>query len=97
MWLILEECGVICAIFTYFIVIFVYWGFIRVGIWEEIQEGSLWAIINFIIFQYHCVLIFMSHFKCMTTEPGVLPKDTEVLDFYKLPEGFKKMLRQIGR
>ena len=97
MWLILEECGVICAIFTYFIVIFVYWGFIRVGIWEEIQEGSLWAIINFIIFQYHCVLIFMSHFKCMTTEPGVLPKDTEVLDFHKLPEGFKKMLRQIGR
>ena len=33
----------------------------------------------------------------MTSEPGVLPKDTEELDYQKLPEGFQKMLRQIGR
>ena len=36
MWLILEECGVFCAMFTYFIVVAVYFGFIRIGIWEEI-------------------------------------------------------------
>ena len=73
MWLIKEECGVCCALFTYFIVVFVYLGFVRIGIWEEIQAGEPMAIIHFIIFQYNCFMIFMSHFKCMTTEPGVLP------------------------
>ena len=36
MWLIYEECGVACAIITYFIVILVYFTVVRVGIWEEI-------------------------------------------------------------
>ena len=84
MWLVLEECGISCAIFTYIIVITVYFGFIRVGIWEEIYDAPLWALFNYFIFQYHCFLIFMSHFKCMTTEPGLLPKDTEVLEFNRL-------------
>ena len=81
----MEECGVVCACFTYFIVVFVYWGFIRVGIWEDIQDRPLFAFVNFVVFQYHCFLIFMSHFKCMTTEPGILPKETEELRYFKLP------------
>jgi hypothetical protein len=73
MWLILEECGVVCALFTYFIVTFVYLGFIRIGIWDYIQNNEPIGYMHFVIFQYNCFMIFMSHFKCMTTEPGVLP------------------------
>lgn len=97
MWLILEECGVVCSIFTYFVVVFVYFGFIRVGIWEELLDGDVRAYIHFAIFQYHCFMIFLSHFKCMTTEPGVLPKDQEVLHFTKLPQELKKMLWSIAK
>ena len=50
MWLITEECGVVCALFTYFIVTFVYLGFVRVGIWEEMIQGELNAKIHFIVF-----------------------------------------------
>ena len=39
MWLIIEECGVACAIITYLIVVLVYFTVVRIGIWEEIQEG----------------------------------------------------------
>ena len=97
MWLILEECGVVCAIFTYFVVVFVYFGFVRVGIWEEVLQGDIKAFLHFAVFQYHCFMIFLSHFKCMTTEPGVLPKDHEVLQFTKLPVELKKMLRSIAK
>jgi hypothetical protein len=92
MWLILEECGIFCAIFTYGIVVSVYFGFVRVGIWEEIHERPWFAILNFIVFQYHCFLIFMSHFKCMTSDPGSLPKDIEALDFTKLPSEMQQCI-----
>ena len=97
MWLILEECGAVCAVFTYFVVVFVYFGFVRVGIWEEVLAGDIKALLHFGVFQYHCFMIFLSHFKCMTTEPGVLPKDHEVLQFTKLPAELKKMLKSIAR
>jgi hypothetical protein len=50
MWLILEECGVFCALFTYFIVVFVYWAFVRVGIWEEVKNGEISAFFHFAVF-----------------------------------------------
>lgn len=51
MWLVLNDyCGIGCAIFTYFIVVAVYCGFIRIGIWERIQNGDLSAYVHFTIF-----------------------------------------------
>ena len=79
MWLIFEECGIACAIMTYFIVILVYFTVVRIGIWEEILEGSLWAFVHFAVFQYHCFMIFYSHFKCMTTNPGTISKEIDIL------------------
>ena len=81
MWFVLEECGIACSIITYFIVVFVYFGFIRVGIWEEALNGEWTALLHFVIFQFNCFMIFFSHFKCMTTEPGLLPKDCEELNY----------------
>ena len=97
MWLIVEECGVACAIITYVVVVTVYLGFIRVGVWEEVQEGDTNAFVHFFIFQYHCFLIFWSHFKCMTTEPGLLPKETEELEFEKIPERTRAILIHIAK
>ena len=86
MWLILGDCGGWLAVsLTYFTVVFVYIGFIRIGIWEGLQSGSLIAPFHFIIFQYNCFMIFWSHFKCMTTEPGLLPRGVDTLDYRKLP------------
>lgn len=31
-------------------------------------------------------MIYWSHIKCMTTEPGVLPKDYDELDFNAMSE-----------
>ena len=96
MWIVFEECGVACATVTYFVVVFVYFGFVRVGIWEEALAGEWQALIHFVVFQYHCFMIFLSHFKCMTTEPGLIPKETEELEFDKLPERTQKIIKQIG-
>ena len=96
MWLIKEDCGAVCAIFTYFIVVLVYFGFIRVGIWEEIETGDPKGLFHFVVFQFNCFMIFMSHFKCMTTDPGSLPVECETLKFQQLPQYLKTMIKKIG-
>ena len=40
-------------------------------------------------------MIFLSHFKCMTTDPGVLPKDYDELDFQKMAPIYSKTIYQI--
>ena len=67
MWLIIELWGAVCAIFTYFTVAFVYLGFVRIGIWEKYHDGETSWIYHLAIFQFNCFMIYMCHFKCMTT------------------------------
>lgn len=40
-------------------------------------------------------MIIACHLKCMTTEPGVLPRDYEELDSKKLPPELSLALNQI--
>ncbi len=95
MWIIIEAAGMICAFLTYVIVLTVQLGFLRIGIWESLLAGEPWAFIHLLIFQYHVALIFWAHFKCMTTEPGVLPKEYEDLDFQKLAPGLQDAIKMI--
>ena len=96
-WFITSDwSGLLCAGITYFVVVFVYFGFIRIGIWEDMLKGSLSALVHFIIFQYHCFMIFWCHFRTMTTEPGCIPADIEVLNFDLLPKHIRIMIEQIG-
>ena len=98
MWIILNDwCGLACAIGTYLVVTSVYWGFIRIGIWEGIKTGDLKSLLHFIIFQYHCFLIFWSHFKTMTSEPGVIPRNVDVLIYQKLPKDLQKLIKAVGQ
>ena len=62
---------------------------IRVGIWEGLQEGSTKSYLNLIVFQYHVAMIFWTHIKCMTTDPGVIPRDYEDLNFNKVSPQMK--------
>jgi hypothetical protein len=77
MWYVCECAGVVCVIFTYLIVLTVQWGFIRISLWEGLIQGQFGSYVHLLIFQYHVALIFISHVRCMTTDPGVLPKTTE--------------------
>jgi hypothetical protein len=98
MWIVLTDwCGLVCALVTYGIVVSVYLGFIRIGIWEGICTGDLKSMLHFLVFQYHCFLIFWSHFKTMTTEPGVLPRNVDELYYERLPEQLKTMVDQVGK
>ena len=97
MWCITECAGVICAILTYIIVLTVTLGMIRVGIWEDLLSGEAKAVVHFLVFQYHCIMIFWSHFKCMTTEPGVLPKNYDTLAFSKLKPDFVNIILNVKK
>jgi hypothetical protein len=44
-------------------------------LWEDLLELKWTAFLHLIIFQYHCMMIYWAHFKCMCTDPGILPKD----------------------
>ena len=98
MWLVLRDwCGLACALVTYGIVTSVYVGFIRIGIWEGICNGEISSLLHFIVFQYHCFLIFWSHFKTMTTNPGALPQNVDELHYERLPNQLKTMVDQVGK
>ena len=62
-WFIIESAGLVCTIMTYSIVLTVMVGFIRVGIWEGLLDGDYYSYLHLAVFQYHCALIFWSHFK----------------------------------
>lgn len=95
MWFVIEACGIVCAVVTYIIVFTVQFGFLRIGIWEELMEGSPWAFFHLTIFSFNIFMIIASHIKCMITEPGVLPRDYEELDQDKLPQQLSQALAQI--
>jgi hypothetical protein len=86
MWCVFETGGWICCVITHCTVITVGIGFIRAALWEDILAGEWSAFVHLLIFQYHCFMIYWSHIKCMTTEPGVLPKDYDELDFNQMSQ-----------
>ena len=92
MWLVVETAGVVCGALTYIIVLTVQVGMIRVGVWEGLLAGELKAWLHLAIFQYHCAMIFCCHFKCMTTEPGVLPMNYTTLSFKKIASPMREAI-----
>jgi len=98
MWLVLNDwCGLCCALATYLVVTSVYWGFLRIGIYEQIKVGDPKAALHFVVFQYHCFMIFWTHFKTMTSEPGIVPKGIKELHFSKLPKDLQNLVKSVGK
>ena len=101
-WFIFECAGAVCGLITPIVVLTVTMGMIRVGIWEGLMKGEWKSFVHLIVFQYHCIMIYWSHVKCMMTEPGVLPKNYNTLAFSKIkPElvetilGVKKEIKKL--
>ena len=68
----------------------------RIGIWDSLMEREQWAYNNLIVFCVTCFLIFWSHFKCMTTEPGCIPKKLQTLNYMGLPAHMRTMIVQLA-
>jgi len=96
MWFVVECCGLACVVITYLTVIIVQIGVVRVGIWDDLLAGEKGAYIHFAIFMYHCFMIFASHFKCMTSEPGILPKNVEKLKLSLMHEQVQKLYKEVS-
>jgi hypothetical protein len=92
MWIVMEPCGLICAFITYSILITVESAMIRIGLWDMFIAGNNLAYVHLIVFNIIMVLIVGSHFKCMTTNPGTLPKDYETINTKQLKPDFAKMV-----
>lgn len=95
MWFVIEACGIVCVVICYLTVFTVQVAFIRVGVWEELLNGDVYAWIHMAIFNFNVFMIIASHLKCMMSEPGVLPKDYEELDGSKLPPELSAALNHI--
>lgn len=50
MWFIIEAAGIVCSIMTYGIVLTVMIGFLRVGIWEGLLDGDIYAYLHLAVF-----------------------------------------------
>ena len=79
-----DPVGIVCATFGTAIVVIVAVAHVRVGLWEYLWAGEPMALLLLSVFSYHCLLIFMSHYRCMVTEPGYIPKNCEELDTSKM-------------
>jgi len=75
MRLVIDICGIVCAFFTYVIVLVVDWSFIQIGLYPELSQKEIISFVHLFIMHMIIVLIFWSHVKCMLTDPGLLPKN----------------------
>ena len=42
-------------------------------------------------------MIFWSHFKTMTSEPGVIPRCVDELYYHRLPKDLRKLVKAVGQ
>lgn len=67
LWCIRDICGVICAILTWFLILYAEFVVVNVILWPT--QNSWYGIINMILFQCCAVLAFASHMRTMFTDP----------------------------
>lgn len=73
-WLVKDILGIICAIFTWSLIIFAEYVVMTCILLPE--EDTVYKIINMCIFQTLVFLAISSHLKTMLTDPGAVPRGT---------------------
>jgi len=68
---------------------------VRIGLWEDLVAGEIWAYCAFGVFCYHTVLVYLSHGRVMGTGPGYIPKNCDKLDTSKMSEELVNTLYEI--
>ena len=71
-WCIADCCGIVCAIFTWLLMLYSEFVVVRVILMPYF--GSLYTIVNMLLFQTFGMLAFTSHIKAMLTDPGAVPR-----------------------
>ncbi|RWS25546.1 Palmitoyltransferase ZDHHC3-like protein [Leptotrombidium deliense] len=87
-WCVNDVCGIICALFTWFLIAFAYYVVLSCILIPE--ESLFYKLVNGIIFNVLAVLAVSSHLRTMFTDPGAVPRGTatkEAIEQLGLSEG----------
>ena len=71
-WCIADVCGIVCAIFTWLLMLYAEFVVVRVILMPYF--GSMYTAVNMVLFQTFAILAFTSHLKAMLTDPGAVPR-----------------------
>lgn len=74
LWFVQDICGIICAIFTYFLILFAQYVVMMCILLPE--ENSLYKVVNIVIYEILFFLAISSHMRTMLTDPGAVPRGT---------------------
>ncbi|XP_074605658.1 palmitoyltransferase ZDHHC3-A [Brevipalpus obovatus] len=88
LWFVQDICGIICAIFTYFLILFAQYVVMMCILLPE--ENSLYKLVNIVIYEILFFLAISSHLRTMLTDPGAVPRGTatkEAIESLGLIEG----------
>ena len=75
MWFIKDSCGISCCVATYCIMTFVSSIVIKISILPLAEENYIDSSICICIYLLFLGLGGVSHFRCMITDPGSIPKN----------------------
>jgi len=89
-----EPFGILCILFVYALMAAIYSLTIMFALAEDLKEAEGSAYANLIFFTIFSLLALYSHFQCVKTNPGVLPREYEQIDDHNLPRQFGKLLRE---
>jgi len=86
--LVKDVCGIICAAFTWFLILFAQYVVLTCILIPE--ENAFYKFSNLIIFEFMSFLALVSHYRTMCTDPGAVPRGTatkEAIEQLGLSEG----------
>ena len=97
MWCVYwDPCALFAVLISYITMGCVYAGMFYLVSREPMLDGNLMHTINFGVFNVSIVLIVWSHFKCMTTNPGCVPKSVKKLSYKRMPTHLQNIIKQVG-
>jgi hypothetical protein len=74
MWFVQDICGIICAVFTWLLILYAQYVFVTCVLWP--QPNTFERLMHLIVFELLVFLAIVSHLKSMFTDPGSVPRGT---------------------
>ncbi|XP_065573949.1 palmitoyltransferase ZDHHC3-like [Artemia franciscana] len=75
-WFIKDACGIICAVFTFFLILYAEFVVVAVILFPHLS--SFYGIFNLMMTVLLGLLATVSHIRTMLTDPGAIPKNSAV-------------------
>ncbi|KAH9515480.1 Palmitoyltransferase zdhhc3 [Bulinus truncatus] len=71
-WFVKDVCGIICAVFTWFLILYAEYVVMFVMLIHE--SSNIYSFLHGLIFNFFTFLAVSSHLRAMFTDPGAVPK-----------------------